>query len=66
MEALDRKGLHDNALIHFASDNGGATSGIFTSGSESKDEQPHEEGGIDQADKTPASNRPFWGGKGGL
>ena len=64
--ALDKKGLRDNTLIVFASDNGGATSGMFASGSKSKEEREHEEGGIDQSAKAPASNGQFRGGKGSL
>jgi arylsulfatase A-like enzyme len=63
---LDKKGLRDNTIILFASDNGGATSGLFASGSKSKEERDTEEGGIEQGAKAPASNAPFKGGKGGV
>jgi arylsulfatase A-like enzyme len=64
--ALEEKKLRNDTLIIFASDNGGATSGLFASGSKSKEERASEEGGIDQGAKAPASNVPFRGGKGGL
>ncbi|SFK92280.1 arylsulfatase B, partial [Methylocapsa palsarum] len=63
---LNKKGLRDNTIILLASDNGGALSGLFASGSKSKEERAHEEGGIDQSAKAPASNAPFRGGKGSL
>jgi len=63
---LDKKGLRDNTIILFASDNGGATSGLFAQGAKSNEERAHEEGGIEQGAKAPASNAPFRGGKGGI
>lgn len=63
---LDKKGLRDNTIILFASDNGGATSGMFAQGAKSNDERGHEEGGIEQGQKAPAGNAPFKGGKGSL
>nr|WP_294554383.1 arylsulfatase [uncultured Rhodopila sp.] len=64
--ALQNKHLRDNTLILFASDNGGATSGLFAQGAKSNDERQHEEGGIEQGAKAPASNAPLRGGKGSL
>jgi len=63
---LTRKGLRDNTVILFASDNGGATSGMFAQGAKSNNERDTEEGGIEQGQKAPASNAPFRGGKGSL
>lgn len=63
---LGKKKLLDNTIILFASDNGGATSGMFASGSKSKEERDTEEGGIEQGAQAPASNAPFRGGKGSL
>ena len=64
--ALEKKHLRENTIIIFASDNGGATSGMFASGSKSKEERESEVGGIEQRAKAPASNGALRGGKGGL
>ena len=63
--ALDKKGMRDNTMILFASDNGGATSGLFASGAQCKEERD-EEGGIEQGRWPPARNGRFRGGKGSL
>ncbi len=64
--ALEKKGIRDNTLIVFASDNGGPTSGLFVTGARSPEERKNEEGGIAIGAKTPVSNAPFRGGKGSL
>lgn len=64
--ALEKKGMRDNTLIVFASDNGGPTSGMFAQGAKSGEERKEEEGGIQQNAKTPVCNAPFRGGKGSL
>lgn len=64
--ALEKKGLRDNTLILFASDNGGATSGLFATGAKSPSELAKESGSIERGARAPANNAPFRGGKGGL
>jgi arylsulfatase A-like enzyme len=63
---LEKKHIRDNTIILFASDNGGATSGLFASGPDSAGGQKTPEGTLKQGDKAPASNTPLSGGKGSL
>jgi arylsulfatase A-like enzyme len=63
---LEKKHLRESTIIMFASDNGGATSGLFAQGAKSDAERDAEVGGVEQGAKTPASNTPFRGGKGSL
>lgn len=63
--ALEKKGLRENTLIFFTSDNGGATSALFATGARSPEER-EESGGVALDAKPPASNAPFSKGKGTL
>ena len=65
IKALERKGIRDNTLIFFTSDNGGATSALFATGARSPEERAAS-GGLALNAKPPASNAPFSGGKGSL
>ncbi len=62
---LDKKGMRDNTIILFASDNGGATSALFATGARSPEER-EESGGVELGHKPPASNGTLRGGKGSL
>lgn len=59
--ALEAKGMRDDTLIVFSSDNGGATSSLFATGARSPEER-----GDEVAGTLPASNGKFRGGKGSL
>jgi arylsulfatase A-like enzyme len=65
IDALDKKGMRENTLILFTSNNGGATSALFATGARSPEER-EASGGVALGTKPPASNTPFSGGKGGL
>ena len=65
VDALKQKGMPDNTLIIFSSDNGGATSALFATGARSPEER-EESGGVGLERKPPASNGAFRGGKGSL
>ena len=63
--ALEKKGLRDNTIILFASDNGGATNALFATGARSAEDRK-KSGGVGLGEKPPASNGRFRGGKGSL
>ena len=65
VDALKQKGMLDNTLIIFSSDNGGATSALFATGARSPEER-EESGGVGLEEKPPASNGDLRGGKGSL
>ena len=63
--ALDKKGMRDNTIILFASDNGGVTNALFATGARSPEERK-ESGGVGLGEKPPANNGELRGGKGSL
>ena len=63
--ALDKKGMRDNTIILFASDNGGPTNPLFATGARSEEERK-ESGGVGLDEKPPASNGELRDGKGSL
>ncbi|QDU19424.1 arylsulfatase B [Urbifossiella limnaea] len=62
---LERRGMRENTLIFFTTDNGGATSALFATGARSPAER-EASGGVALGNLPPCSNGPFRGGKGSL
>ncbi len=60
VSALEKKGMRENTLIFFTSDNGGPNSSMFASGARNPNDPEK------VTSKPPCSNAPFSGGKGGL
>jgi arylsulfatase A-like enzyme len=65
VQALTAKGMRDNTLILFSSDNGGATNALFATGARSEADRKAS-GGVGLNEKPPASNGILRGGKGSL
>jgi arylsulfatase A-like enzyme len=65
LDALEMKGMRDNTIIIFTSDNGGATSALTATGARSEEERK-ESGGLALGEKPPASNGSLRAGKGTL
>jgi len=64
VNALEKKGMRDNTLIVFSSDNGGPASGLFATGARSPEERAAE--GVTTSATPPPRNTPYRNGKGTL
>lgn len=65
VSALEKKGVRNNTIIHFSSNNGGAINAMFATGARSPEER-NESGGVGLGAKPPASNGQLRGGKASL